>query len=129
MPLPDQGTQIADLLAVHDGLKGRFIVLVGHSMGGLVIKTLITQTQAYGDARSRALVRRMCGVAFVATPRQGSQLATLAKAITAILRTNAQVGDMRISPYHLVQPSSEDDPHAHLPSQQTERAVLLPHEG
>jgi pimeloyl-ACP methyl ester carboxylesterase len=103
MPLPDQGTQVAQLLAVHDGLKDRTIVLVGHSMGGLVIKSLITQTLASGDARALALVGRIRGVVFVATPHQGSQLASLANATAAVMRTNAQVGDMRLHDAHLLQ--------------------------
>ena len=103
MPLPDQGTQVVQLLAVHPGLKDRTMVLVGHSMGGLVIKTLITQSQAAGDVRARALVGRIRGVVFVATPHQGSQLACLAKAVTAVLRTNAQVGDMSRHDAHLRQ--------------------------
>lgn len=103
MPLPDQGTQVAQLLAVHAGLKDRNIVLVGHSMGGLVIKTLITQSLVAGDARARGLVGRIRGVVFVATPHQGSQLASLAKAVAAVLRTNAQVGDMSRHDSHLRQ--------------------------
>ena len=103
MPLPDQGTQVAQLLAVHPGLKDRNMVLVGHSMGGLVIKTVITQSQAAGDVRARALVGRIRGVVFLATPHQGSQLASLAKAVAGALRTNAQVGDMSRHDAHLRQ--------------------------
>jgi nucleoside phosphorylase/pimeloyl-ACP methyl ester carboxylesterase len=103
MPLPDQGTQIAQLLAVHPGLKDRALVLVGHSMGGLVIKTLITQARAAGDTRTRALLDRIRAVVFVATPHQGSQLASLAKAVAAGVRTNAQVGNMSLHDAHLRQ--------------------------
>jgi tetratricopeptide (TPR) repeat protein/pimeloyl-ACP methyl ester carboxylesterase len=103
MPLPDQGTQVAHLLAVHAGLTNRSIVLVAHSMGGLVIKTMITQTLASGDEQTRGLLDQICGIAFVATPHQGSQLASLAKAASAILRTNAQVGNMSLHDAHLRQ--------------------------
>lgn len=40
MPLPDQGDQVADLLATESDLKGKGLVLIGHSLGGLVIKDL-----------------------------------------------------------------------------------------
>jgi len=103
MPLPDQGTQIAQLLGVHQGLRDRNMVLVGHSMGGLVIKTLITQSQASGDGRARAVLGRIRGVVFVATPHHGSQLASLATAVAAVMRTNAQVGDMSRHDAHLRQ--------------------------
>jgi nucleoside phosphorylase/pimeloyl-ACP methyl ester carboxylesterase len=102
MPLPDQGTQVAQLLAVHPGLKERALVLVGHSLGGLVIKTLITQARAAGDTRTRALLDRIRGVVFVATPHHGSQLANLAMAITGA-RTNAQISSMRLHDAHLRQ--------------------------
>ena len=103
MPLPDQGTQVAQLLAVHPGLKDRALVLVGHSMGGLVIKTLVTQARAAGDKHTRALLDRIRGVVFVATPHQGSQLATLAMAVAAVVRTNAQIGNMSLHDAHLRQ--------------------------
>lgn len=103
MPLPDQGTQVAQLLAVHPGLKDRALVLVGHSMGGLVIKTLVTQARAAGDTRTRALLDRIRGVAFLATPHQGSQLASLAMAVAAGVRTNAQVGNISLHDAHLRQ--------------------------
>lgn len=106
MPLPDQGTQVAQLLAVHQGLRDKALVLVGHSMGGLVIKSLVTQTQAAGDVRARALLSRIKGIVFVATPHQGSQLASLATALSGIARTNAQVGDMSGHDPHLRQLSS-----------------------
>jgi pimeloyl-ACP methyl ester carboxylesterase len=103
MPLPDQGTQVGQLLGVHPALRDRSIVLVGHSMGGLVIKTLITQSQAAGDERARSLMGRIRGVVFVATPHYGSQLVSLARAVAAVLRTNAQVGDMSRHDAHLRQ--------------------------
>jgi len=103
MPLPDQGTEVAQLLAVHPGLRDRGLVLVGHSMGGLVIKTLITQSQASGDAKSRELVRRILGVVFIATPHQGSELASLASALSLISRVNMQVGNMCLHDPHFSQ--------------------------
>jgi hypothetical protein len=42
-------------------------------------------------------------VVFIATPHQGSQLASLAKAVASILRTNAQVGDMSHHDAHVRQ--------------------------
>ncbi|MES2936565.1 MAG: AAA family ATPase [Pseudomonadota bacterium] len=103
MPLPDQGNQVARLLADHAELKDRPIVLVGHSLGGLVLKTVITQTLASGDERTREMVRRIRGVVFVATPHQGSQLANLASVLATVLRTNLQVRDMHLHDAHLRQ--------------------------
>jgi triacylglycerol esterase/lipase EstA (alpha/beta hydrolase family) len=79
MPLPDEGDQVADLLASETRLKGRTLVLVGHSMGGLVIKTLLINGRTKGDPRIGELVSRVIGIIFIATPHAGAQLAQLAK--------------------------------------------------
>lgn len=101
MPLPDQGSAVLDALAVEPGLKNRPLLLIGHSLGGLVIKTAIVQGRTQGVARHRALVERICGVVFIASPHQGSQLATLASALSLLLRTNPQVGNLRLHDAHL----------------------------
>lgn len=100
MPLPDQGTSVLDCLASEPRLQNRQLVLIGHSMGGLVIKTAIVQANTLGTKRYAELINRVSGVIFIATPHNGSHLANLAKALTPILRTNEQVGDLSIhNPY------------------------------
>ncbi|MEN9985410.1 MAG: hypothetical protein RI925_912 [Pseudomonadota bacterium] len=103
MPLPDQGDQVASLLSVHPKLTERQLVLIGHSMGGLVIKTLITQSMHKDDPRHQAMVRRIRGVVFIATPHQGAELANLAQAIGKLLRPNPQVGNLQLHDPHLRQ--------------------------
>ncbi|AQR64423.1 hypothetical protein BXU06_04630 [Aquaspirillum sp. LM1] len=103
MPLPDQGDQVASLLSVHPKLVERQLVLIGHSMGGLVIKTLITQSMHKDDPRHQAMVRRIRGVVFIATPHQGAELANLAQAIGKLLRPNPQVGNLQLHDPHLRQ--------------------------
>ena len=103
MPLPDQATQISDLLATEPELDGRNLVLIGHSMGGLVIKHLLIQGATQGDARMKALVGRVVALSFIATPHSGSQLASLAKAVRLLLRTNEQVGNLAAHEPHLAQ--------------------------
>lgn len=103
MPLPDQADQVTNLLATHEGLTGRPIVMLGHSMGGLVIKTMVTQALANSDQRMRRLVERICGVVFVATPHQGSELASLAQALRRLVRPNPQVAQMQQHDAHLRQ--------------------------
>jgi tetratricopeptide (TPR) repeat protein len=96
MPLLDQGDQVADLLAHKPGLEGRRLILIGHSLGGLVIKAMLVSVRTKGDATVAPLAERLCGVVFIATPHTGSELATLARAVRIALRTNEQVGDMAI---------------------------------
>ena len=101
MPLPDQGDQVLDLLDAQPRLGGRQLVLVGHSLGGLVIKTLIVSGLSKGVPRFEALVGRIRAVVFIATPHAGSQLASLARAARCVLRTNVQVGNMTAHDPHL----------------------------
>lgn len=101
MPLPDQGDSVLETLSAEEGLRNRPLLLIGHSMGGLVIKTLISHGRTKGVARYKNVVSRIHGVVFIATPHNGSQMATLAKYFSVVLRTNPQVGDMKIHDAHI----------------------------
>ncbi|MDR6983163.1 pimeloyl-ACP methyl ester carboxylesterase/tetratricopeptide (TPR) repeat protein [Rheinheimera pacifica] len=101
MPLPDQGDSVLETLSTEEGLRNRPLLLIGHSMGGLVIKTLISHGRTKGVARYKNVVSRIHGVVFIATPHNGSQMATLAKYLSVVLRTNPQVGDMKIHDAHI----------------------------
>ncbi|MDF2446669.1 MAG: hypothetical protein K0S46_1905 [Moraxellaceae bacterium] len=94
MHLADLGEALFSALQVEQGLQGRRIVLVGHSLGGLVIKSGMTQAEALGDPQRLTLLERIAGVVFVGTPHQGSSLATIADKLRLLLRTNAQVTNM-----------------------------------
>ena len=101
MALPDQGDQVADLLATEPGLRAKRLVMIGHSMGGLVVKTLLINGRTKGDRRIEQMVARICAIAFVATPHNGARLASLAKALAWVLRTNVQVDNMSLHDAHL----------------------------
>lgn len=94
MHLVDLGEALFAALQVEQGLRDRRIVLVGHSLGGLVIKSGMTQAQALRDPKRLALLDRIAGVVFVGTPHQGSSLATFADMLRLLLRTNPQVVNM-----------------------------------
>ncbi|MDY0187775.1 MAG: AAA family ATPase [Syntrophus sp. (in: bacteria)] len=94
MHLVDLGETLFAALQVEQGLRGRRIVLVGHSLGGLAIKSGMTQAQALGDPQRLTLLKRISGVVFVGTPHQGSSLATFADMLRLLLRTNPQVTNM-----------------------------------
>lgn len=94
MHLADLGEALFAALQVEQGLQGRRIVLVGHSLGGLVIKSGMTQAQVLGDPQRMPLLERIAGVVFVGTPHQGSSLATVADMLRLLLRTNPQVTNM-----------------------------------
>jgi tetratricopeptide (TPR) repeat protein/pimeloyl-ACP methyl ester carboxylesterase len=102
MSLPEQGVSVLDRLSGHKALRERPLILVGHSMGGLVIKTAIVQAMTHDVERHAEVARQVRGVVFLATPHQGSDLANLATAFRGLLRTNVQVGDLTANNAHLL---------------------------
>jgi pimeloyl-ACP methyl ester carboxylesterase len=94
MHLAELGEALFTSLQVEQNLQGHRIVLVGHSLGGLVIKSGMTQAQALGDPLRVTILERIAGVVFVGTPHQGSSLANVADKLRLMLRTNAQVTNM-----------------------------------
>jgi|APMI01.1.fsa_nt_gi predicted alpha/beta hydrolase family esterase len=100
MPLPDQGDSVLDCLVSEPKLNNRPLLLIGHSLGGLVIKTAIISGLTKGIERYRKLIECVRGVVFIATPHKGSELADLVQAVKFLFRTNEQVGDLTLhNPY------------------------------
>ena len=92
MPLPDQRDQVLDLLSTESELDDRRLVLVGHSMGGLVIKTVMINGVTKGDVRFKALVDRIQAVVFLATPQVvRSSLASRVPSAVCCARTSRLV--------------------------------------
>jgi hypothetical protein len=60
------------------GVGERPLIMVGHSMGGLIIKSLLCQS-AHEDSNTKLqqLWLNTCGVAFLGTPHAGSGLASI----------------------------------------------------
>lgn len=103
MPLPAQGDQVASLLMAKSELEGRQLILLGHSMGGLVIKYLLVNAATKDDPRLKPLVTHTCGIVFIATPHAGAHLANLAEAVSLLLRTNRPVANLKAHDPHLKQ--------------------------
>lgn len=101
MQLPDQGVATLNALCVEPKLSGSPLVLVGHSMGGLVIKESIVHASTHDDPRLKGILEDLVAVIFVATPHQGSDLATLATTLQFLFKTNPQVGNMGKNDVHL----------------------------
>jgi hypothetical protein len=57
------------------GLGSRPIVLVTHSMGGLVVKSLIVDSQTLPDPDRKRIVGALKGIVFCGTPHRGSAIA------------------------------------------------------
>lgn len=94
MHLVDLGVDFMSALLYEPELRKRPLLLVGHSLGGLVIKSGIARALTLDDPRFRPVIDTIRGVVFVGTPHQGSDLATVAAALSPVLRTNPQVVNM-----------------------------------
>jgi pimeloyl-ACP methyl ester carboxylesterase len=100
MALPRQATAVIERLSNEPGLGEGPLVLVGHSLGGLVIKMALQQGMQRLVARHENLARSIRGIAFVGTPHFGSRLATIA-AWAHFMRANPQVSNLRLDDAYL----------------------------
>ncbi len=106
MALPDRAANVLPLLANEPGLQAGDVVLVGYSLGGLVVKQVLrlAQDQRSTDAHIASFVRRVRKVAFIATPHFGSDHATWGNRLSVLLlpretvaglsRNDAQLRDL-----------------------------------
>jgi pimeloyl-ACP methyl ester carboxylesterase len=94
MPLADRGTAILEELA-NEGVGERPVIFIAHSMGGILVKQILRHATSFGVDRWESIASRTAGVAFVATPHSGADLAGFAEIARLLLRTNEQVGELR----------------------------------
>ena len=77
MPLPDRASNALDIMA-KQGIGQRPYIFIVHSLGGLLVKYLLNLARDTDEAsEKRALITNCKAVLFLATPHQGSDLATL----------------------------------------------------
>lgn len=73
----------------------RPIVWIGHSMGGLIIKSIIVQAAQHTDPEVQNICKNTKGIIFLGTPHKGSPIAKLKQSTSAILWVSAEVQDMK----------------------------------
>ncbi|WP_422881882.1 esterase/lipase family protein [Pantoea agglomerans] len=78
MALKDRAANIAENLFIKKELKTGEIILIGHSMGGLIIKQVIriAEDRKFLKSEANNLISRITGTAFIGTPHAGSDLST-----------------------------------------------------
>ena len=91
MGLLDRGENILGRLINEPKLKDGRIILIGHSLGGLVIKQLlqILEMEARNSAAAASLFERIDKVAFLATPHTGADLAVWGDRLRILVRPSA----------------------------------------
>jgi pimeloyl-ACP methyl ester carboxylesterase len=94
MPLADRGTAILETLA-NEGIGERTVIFITHSMGGVLAKQILRHATSFGVTRWESIARRTRGIAFIATPHAGADLAGFAELARLVLRTNEQVAELR----------------------------------
>lgn len=67
------------------GFGHRPILFVTHSMGGLVVKSLLVGSQVQADKDRKIIAKLTGGIVFCATPHRGSDFATAARRFGAFL--------------------------------------------
>jgi pimeloyl-ACP methyl ester carboxylesterase len=100
-PILDRGNSILNRLMLEPDLRSGTIVIVGHSMGGLIAKQILQSAETIGrsDAEAASFRQRIRGVVFAGTPHAGSLLANFASwfpyrrsaAVDALLLDNPNV--------------------------------------
>jgi hypothetical protein len=98
-----RAANVLDRLALP-GIGQRPVVFITHSLGGLLVKSVLRLAAESPDApERRRVVERTRGVMFVAMPHQGSSLATLATLATALqfYLPSVSVRDLRANDAHL----------------------------
>ena len=80
MIIEKRAGNISDKLAAA-GLGHRPLFLITHSMGGLIAKSLIVESQFLPDFERKRLVSKVRGIVFCGTPHRGSELANAASVL------------------------------------------------
>src|SRR5262245_5802441 len=80
MPLPERARSVIDLLVNHE-IGTRPLVFVTHSLGGLLVKSILRAANDLNEAKWKRLLQNTRGIAFLGTPRTGAALGTLASAL------------------------------------------------
>lgn len=94
MPLPDRAREVVDRM-VQNQIGSRPLVLIGHSLGGLLAKQILRR--ASDDTRDdhHRIFTSTQAVLFLGTPHQGASLASLVDRFKAIFGSTASMEDLK----------------------------------
>jgi hypothetical protein len=99
MALPDRAKNVLELLRLKR-FSAYPLVFVAHSLGGLLVKTLLRSSLSSGNKEWEAIGKSVRGILFLATPHGGSLLASIHNVFRVVARSNETITDLRHhSPY------------------------------
>lgn len=103
MSLNDRTTNIIQLIENENFTEGK-IVLVGHSFGGLLIKSIITtiHSSESKNAPIKTILEKIAGICFIATPHSGSELADFFMQLPSIARMTEAIKDLESNKPELI---------------------------
>ncbi|KAK6639711.1 hypothetical protein RUM43_007986 [Polyplax serrata] len=90
----DRSSHLLNILS-QAGVGKRPIVWVGHSMGGLIVKGVLSLSRASSDPAVRSLYENTRGIVFYSTPHKGSHLAALNATSQMIFWPSVEVQELR----------------------------------
>ncbi|XP_029731877.2 protein SERAC1 isoform X1 [Aedes albopictus] len=82
--------------------QDRPVVWVGHSMGGLLIKSIMNQAAASDDPAVRRIAQNSRAVMFLGTPHRGSAIAKLKQHTSALVWPSVEVRELEENSLHLL---------------------------
>jgi tetratricopeptide (TPR) repeat protein/pimeloyl-ACP methyl ester carboxylesterase len=91
MHLTDRATNVLARLLAEPHLQTNQLILIGHSLGGLLIKQLLrtAESEARHNANAAKFLERVDKVAFLATPHTGADLASWGDRLRIFVRPSA----------------------------------------
>jgi pimeloyl-ACP methyl ester carboxylesterase len=101
LPIVDRGRVLLEQIK-QKSLQENNLILIGHSLGGLVIKQMLREASGSFDGRSEEVAFRTKGVAFLATPHAGGQqgLVGFVNTFSLLYQPSALVQDLQYNnPY------------------------------
>ncbi|WP_158745003.1 esterase/lipase family protein [Streptomyces sp. NRRL S-1448] len=80
MALPDRATNLIPTMLYY-GIGSRRTIFVCHSLGGLIVKQILRHSSEMAEPEWQKIADSTLGVAFLATPHSGSNLASILKTV------------------------------------------------
>lgn len=100
--LHDRSEELLNTLSVSNVGRDCPVIWVGHSMGGLVAKSIIVQSLSSTEQNKRAIAENTRAIMFLGTPHKGSPVARLRQHIQMIFSPSIEVKELRENSQHLL---------------------------